>query len=57
MIPNAAMFSFLSNGEWRDVIDEVGLPLSDRVAVALRTLSDNTLRTVLAEMVTPLFCL
>lgn len=35
------MFAFLASGDWRDVVDESGLPLKDRVAVALRFLSDH----------------
>lgn len=30
------MFAFLASGDWRELVDEVGLPLRDRVAVALR---------------------
>lgn len=31
-----ALFAFLASGEWREVGNEMGLPLRDRVAVALR---------------------
>lgn len=31
-----AMFAFLASGDWRELVDETGLPLKDRVAVALR---------------------
>lgn len=44
------MFSFLASGEWRDVIDEGGLPLADRVAVSLRILGDTTLKATLADL-------
>jgi WD repeat-containing protein mio len=30
------MFAFLASGDWRELVDETGLPLKDRVAVALR---------------------
>lgn len=35
------MFAFLASGDWRELLDEAGLPLSDRIAVALRFLSDS----------------
>lgn len=31
-----AMFAFLATSDWRELVDEMGLPLKDRVAVALR---------------------
>lgn len=37
------MFAFLSSGDWRELVDESGLALVDRVAVALRVLSDSAL--------------
>ncbi|KAL8279216.1 hypothetical protein RQP46_008472 [Phenoliferia psychrophenolica] len=36
-----AMFAYLASGDWRELVDETGLPLRDRVAVALRFLSDS----------------
>jgi len=30
------MFAFLATSDWRELVDEMGLPLKDRVAVALR---------------------
>ncbi|GAA5824598.1 hypothetical protein JCM11251_000490 [Rhodosporidiobolus azoricus] len=38
-----AMFAFLATSDWRELVDETGLPLKDRVAVALRFLSDSEL--------------
>lgn len=35
------MFAYLASGDWRELVDETGLPLRDRVAVALRFLTDN----------------
>lgn len=31
-----AMFAYLATSDWRELVDEMGLPLRDRVAVALR---------------------
>lgn len=36
-----AIFSYCSTGDWHEVIDETGLPLKDRIAVALRFLADE----------------
>ncbi|EGG10452.1 uncharacterized protein MELLADRAFT_47018, partial [Melampsora larici-populina 98AG31] len=36
-----AVFSYCSTGDWHEVIDETGLPLKDRIAVALRFLPDE----------------
>lgn len=36
-----SMFAYLASGDWRELVDETGLPLRDRVAVALRFLTDN----------------
>lgn len=41
-----AMFAFLATGDWREVIDESGLPVSDRVAIAIRFLSDSEVRPI-----------
>ncbi|GAA5903242.1 Sea4p [Sporobolomyces salmoneus] len=45
-----ALFAFLASGEWREVGNEMGLPLRDRVAVALRFLSDSELVSFLKEL-------
>ncbi|GAA6060892.1 hypothetical protein JCM10212_000175 [Sporobolomyces blumeae] len=45
-----ALFAFLASGEWREVGNEMGLPLRDRVAVALRFLSDSELVSFLREL-------
>lgn len=36
-----AMFAYIANDDWADVVAEEGLPLKDRVAVALRFLDDD----------------
>lgn len=45
-----AMLSYIASGDWRDVIEEGGLPLKDRVAVALRFLPDDELLEWLEEL-------
>ena len=35
-----AIFAYLASNEWQDVLDEAGLPLIDRLGVALRFLDD-----------------
>jgi hypothetical protein len=35
------MFAFFATSDWRELVDETGLPLKDRVAVSLRFLSDS----------------
>lgn len=39
-----AMFAFFATSDWRELVDETGLPLKDRVAVSLRFLSDSEVR-------------
>ncbi|KAH0541357.1 hypothetical protein FGG08_004195 [Glutinoglossum americanum] len=46
-----AIFAFVSNGDWNEVINEVSLPLRDRLGVALRFLPDDELGKYLDEMV------
>jgi WD repeat-containing protein mio len=36
-----AIFAFISDGSWLDVLDEGSLPLSERLGIALRFLKDN----------------
>ncbi|BGP17039.1 hypothetical protein JCM10213_000325 [Rhodosporidiobolus nylandii] len=45
-----AMFAFLATSDWRELVDETGLPLKDRVAVALRFLSDSELIPFLQDL-------
>ncbi|GAA5990362.1 hypothetical protein JCM10908_007333 [Rhodotorula pacifica] len=45
-----AMFAYLATSDWRELVDEMGLPLRDRVAVALRFLSDSELIPFLQEL-------
>ncbi|GAA6009198.1 hypothetical protein JCM10207_004304 [Rhodosporidiobolus poonsookiae] len=45
-----AMFAFCATSDWRELVDETGLPLKDRVAVALRFLSDSELIPFLTDL-------
>ncbi|TKA54810.1 hypothetical protein B0A53_02619 [Rhodotorula sp. CCFEE 5036] len=45
-----AMFAYLATSDWRELVDEMGLPLRDRVGVALRFLSDSELIPFLQEL-------
>lgn len=36
-----AIFAFVSNGEWKDVLDDVALPIRERLGIALRFLNDE----------------
>ncbi|BGP27454.1 hypothetical protein JCM10295v2_006422 [Rhodotorula toruloides] len=45
-----AMFAYLATSEWRELVDETGLALRDRVAVALRFLSDSELIPFLQDI-------
>jgi WD repeat-containing protein mio len=47
-----AIFAFVSNGDWNDVIEEMSLPLKDRLGVALRYLSDEALTNYLNDLET-----
>lgn len=38
-----AVFAYVSNGEWRDVLDDVGLPIRERLLIALKWLGDDEL--------------
>lgn len=42
-----AIFAFISDGSWTDVLDESSLPLVESLGIALRFLSDNELTTYL----------
>ncbi|GAA6043670.1 hypothetical protein JCM8097_008599 [Rhodosporidiobolus ruineniae] len=45
-----AAFAYCATSDWRELVDETGLPLKDRVAVALRFLSDSELIPFLQEL-------
>lgn len=45
-----AVFAYVSNGEWRDVLDDVGLPIRERLGVALRWLNDDELTAYLESL-------
>ncbi|TGZ85513.1 hypothetical protein EX30DRAFT_357273 [Ascodesmis nigricans] len=46
-----AIFAYVASEDWDDVIDEtVGLPLQERIGIALRWLTDDRLTTYLTEL-------
>lgn len=45
-----ALFAFVSNGDWRDVLDEQGLSLRERLAVAISYLRDEDLISTLQDI-------
>ncbi|KAG5519373.1 hypothetical protein PMAC_001999 [Pneumocystis sp. 'macacae'] len=46
-----AIFAYVSNGDWRDVLDEQGLPLKERIGVGLRFLNDDDFSFYLNDIV------
>lgn len=55
----AAMFAYLASGDWRELLDESGLALRDRCAIALRFLADSEVRppVILGLPKSVIFCL
>ncbi|EWC44065.1 hypothetical protein DRE_01417 [Drechslerella stenobrocha 248] len=48
-----AIFAFVSNGDWQDVLDgSTGLPIRERLGIALRFLGDDALGTYIDEFTT-----
>lgn len=45
-----AIFAYVSNGEWRDVLDDVGLPIKERLGIAIRFLKDDDLTGYVEEL-------
>ena len=45
-----AIFAYVSNGDWKDVLDDVGLPIRERLGVALRWLRDEELTNYLEDL-------
>ncbi|WBW73555.1 GATOR2-SEACAT complex ubiquitin-protein ligase E3 subunit Sea4 [Schizosaccharomyces osmophilus] len=45
-----AIFAYVSNSDWRDVLDEVSLSLRDRLGIALRFLPDEDLSNYLEDL-------
>lgn len=39
-----ASFVYMANSDWHDVLEEMGLPLRDRLAVAIKYLEDDQVR-------------
>lgn len=44
-----AIFAYVSNSEWKDVLDEIGLPIRERIGIAVRWLADDQLTNYLNE--------
>jgi len=42
-----AIFAYISNSDWREVLDELGVPLRERIGIALRWLDDDELTNYL----------
>lgn len=42
-----AIFAYIASNDWYRILDEPGLPLRERMAVALRVLSDDDMSTYL----------
>lgn len=45
-----AIFAYIADGSWLDVLDEISLPLVERLGIALRFLSDNDLTVYLNQL-------
>jgi hypothetical protein len=45
-----AIFAYVSNGDWNDVVHEPSLPLRDRLGIALRFLGDGALTAYLKDL-------
>lgn len=44
-----AIFAYVANSEWEEVLDQIGLPLTERIGIALRWLQDEKLTNFLEE--------
>ncbi|RPA99780.1 hypothetical protein L873DRAFT_1767099 [Choiromyces venosus 120613-1] len=45
-----SIFAYVSNGDWKDVLDDLGLPIRERLGIALRWLKDSELTNYLADL-------
>ncbi|KAG0640454.1 hypothetical protein HOY80DRAFT_1069223 [Tuber brumale] len=45
-----SIFAYVSNGDWKDVLDDFGLPIRERLGIALRWLKDSELTKYLADL-------
>lgn len=45
-----AIFAYVSNGEWIDVLDDVGLAIKERLGIAIRFLKDEDLASYVEEL-------
>jgi hypothetical protein len=42
-----AIFAYIANSDWREVLDEIGVPIRERIGIALRWLDDDELTNYL----------
>jgi hypothetical protein len=47
-----AIFAYIANSEWREVLDEIGVPIRERIGIALRWLTDDELTNYLETATT-----
>ncbi|KAF8251864.1 hypothetical protein K440DRAFT_612201 [Wilcoxina mikolae CBS 423.85] len=47
-----AIFAYIANSEWREVLDEIGVPIRERIGIALRWLNDEELTNYLETATT-----
>ncbi|CAZ82030.1 unnamed protein product [Tuber melanosporum] len=45
-----SIFAYVSNGDWKDVLDDLGLPIRERLGIALRWLKDSELTKYLTDL-------
>jgi len=45
-----AIFAYIANSEWKDVLYDIGLPIRERIGIALRWLDDGDLTNFLEEV-------
>ena len=45
-----AIFAYIANSEWREVLDEIGVPIRERIGIALRWLDDDELNNYLESI-------
>jgi WD repeat-containing protein mio len=45
-----AVFAFVANGDWKDVLDDAGLPIKEKLGIAFRFLQDEELSTYINSL-------
>lgn len=45
-----AIFAYVSNGDWKDVLDDAGLPIKEKLGIALRFLRDEECGNYISEL-------